>query len=108
MVLRASVGFAQPPASFLEQRFAGPAAREQLCAALLEARQRADVEGRLDFAAAVQSVGDDQSQALVARISMGSAYAIRTIHFTGHRHLNDSTLRRTLTIAERAMLDVRN
>lgn len=106
MVLFSNDGFAQTQPAVVEHRFEGPEAREQLCASLLTARQRAEIEGRLDFAATIESAGAEASPALIARISTGPAYAIGRIQFSGHRRLNDTTLRRTLTAFERDMLDV--
>jgi len=89
-----------------ERHFDGPFAQVRACSFLLEARQQAEIQGRLDFAAKVESVGTDTSQALIARVWTGSPYAVRRIQFAGHRHINDTTLRRTLTTHEREMLDV--
>jgi len=105
-LLAASDGFAQGGRSFVQQRFEGTAAQAALCSFLLQARRNAEIEGRLDFVAAVESVGGDASPALIARVSAGSPYAIRQIRFTGHRKINDTTLRRTLKVSEREMLDV--
>ena len=44
---------------------------------------------------------------LTARIWAGSAHVVGRIDFTGHTRINDSTLRRAMTIYERDMLDVR-
>ena len=104
--LVATHGFAQIQGSPLEKHFNGPVAREALCSFLLDARQRAEIEGRLDFAATVASAGRDTTPILTARVSSGSPYAIRRIHFTGHRNLNDTTLRRSLTTFEREMLNI--
>ena len=43
---------------------------------------------------------------LTARITVGSALAVGRINFTGHSRINDSTLRRAMTLFERDRLDV--
>jgi len=43
---------------------------------------------------------------VTARIWMGLAHAIGRINFAGHTGISDSTLRRTLTVYERDLLDV--
>ena len=43
---------------------------------------------------------------LTARIWVGSAHAVGRINFTGHFGINDSTLRRAMTIYERDRFDV--
>ena len=43
---------------------------------------------------------------LTARIWVGSAHAVGRINFAGHSGINDSTLRRAMTIYERDLLDV--
>ncbi len=72
------------------------------------ARPAADAEaqGRLDFTAEVESAGAGGPLDLTARIWAGSAHAVGRINFTGHSGINDSTLRRALTIYERDLLDV--
>jgi hypothetical protein len=104
--LDASDGFAQAGMSVVQERFEGAGGREALCSFLLLARHSAEIEGRLDFVAAVESLGGDAAPTLVARVSAGSSYAIRRIHFTGHRRVNDTTLRRMLLMSEREMLNV--
>ena len=89
-----------------EVHFSGPSAMDELCACLLDARRSAEAQGHLDFAAEVESVGTGGQLELTARISEGSAYAVGRIDFTGHSGINDSSLRRTLTIYERDLLDV--
>jgi hypothetical protein len=113
-----------------EVHFTGPSAVTALCACLLDARRAAENQGRLDFAAEVE-VGawhqlHDQSEVgarhqlhdrseigawhqlhdLTARISMGSAHTVGRITFTGHSGVNDSTLRRAMTLYERDLFDV--
>jgi hypothetical protein len=87
-----------------EQRFTGPSAMNQLCACLLDLRRSAEAQGRLDFTAEVESI--DGMVDLTARIWTGSAHAVGRINFAGHSRINDTTLRRALTIYERDLLDV--
>jgi hypothetical protein len=98
---------AQPAMAPRELRFSGPSATADLCACLLDARQDADTQGRLDFTAAVESAGSGNSVTLTARISMGSPHAVGRINFAGHSSINDTTLRRAMTVYERERLDVR-
>jgi hypothetical protein len=90
-----------------ELRFTGPSAVDALCTCLLDLRQAAEAHGRLDFTAEVESAGADGSRELTARIRPGSGHAIGQINFTGHSKIDDSTLRRAMTIHEREPLDVR-
>jgi len=96
----------QSPAPLREVRFSGPSAVDELCAYLLDLRRSAEAQGRLDFTAEVESAGTGGPLDLTARIGVGSAYAVGRITFTGHSGINDSTLRRALTIYERDLLDV--
>jgi hypothetical protein len=89
-----------------EVRYSGPSAVDELCACLLDLRRSAEAQGRLDFTAEVEFAGTDGPLALTARISVGSAHAVGRINFTGHFRLNDSTLRRVMTIYERDRLDI--
>jgi hypothetical protein len=89
-----------------EVRFTGPSAADALCACLLDLRRSAEAQGRLDFTAEVDSAGTGGPVDLTARIWMGSAHAVGRINFAGHTGINDSTLRRALTIYERDLLDV--
>lgn len=72
---------------------------DDLCRRLLEARRSAESEGRLDFSATVDGDG-------TPRVDMGSSYAVGRISFTGHTRINDSTLRRAMTLHERELFDV--
>jgi hypothetical protein len=101
-----------------EMRFTGPSAVDTLCACLLELRRSAEAQGRLDLAAEVESAGTglppealsgsgERRADLTARVWMGSAHAVGRIDFAGHSRINDSTLRRAMTIYEREPLDVR-
>jgi hypothetical protein len=89
-----------------EVRFSGPSAVDELCACLLDLRRSAEAQGRLDFTAEVESAGTGGPPDLTARIRVGSAHAVGRINFTGHSRINDSTLRRAMTIYERDLLDV--
>ena len=90
-----------------EVRFTGPAAVDALCACLLGLRRSAEAQGRLDFTVEVESASADAPVDLTARIWEGSAHAIGRINFAGHSAINDSTLRRAMTVYERDLLDIR-
>lgn len=89
-----------------EVRFSGPSAVDELCACLLDLRRSAEAQGRLDFTAEVESARTGGQLDLTARIWVGSAHAVGRIDFSGHSGINDSTLRRAMTIYERDLLDV--
>ena len=89
-----------------ELHFTGPSAVGALCACLLDLRRSAEAEGRLDSTAEVESTGSGGLADLTVRISAGSAHAVGRINFVGHSRINDSTLRRAMTIYERDLLDV--
>jgi hypothetical protein len=101
----AAVAAAEPDENhrMREVRFTGPAAADAMCACLLEARQTAEAQGRIDFSVEVRSAAEHD---LSARIWMGPARAVGRIHFTGHDGVNDSTLRRAMTLYERDLFDV--
>jgi hypothetical protein len=90
-----------------EVRFTGPSAVDALCACLLDLRRGAEAQGRLDFSAEVESATADAPADLTARIWAGSAHAVGRINFAGHSRIDDSTLRRAMTIHERELFDVR-
>jgi hypothetical protein len=96
----------QPASRMREMRFTGPSAVDALCACLLDARRSAEAQGRLDFTAEVEFAGTGGPMDVTARIWMGSAHAVGRINFAGHSGINDSTLRRAMTIYERGLLDV--
>jgi hypothetical protein len=96
----------QSPTPMREVRFSGPSAVDELCACLLELRRSAETQGHLDFTAEVESGARDGLLDLTARIWMGSAHAVGRINFIGHSRIDDSTLRRAMTIYERDLLDV--
>ena len=94
----------QPSDRPLEVRFSGPSAVDALCACLLDARRRGEAEGRLDFTAEVEYTGTPVD--VTARIWIGSPHSIGRITFAGHSGIDDSTLRRALTVHERDVLDL--
>jgi len=96
----------QPAGLPREMHFTGASAVDALCACLLNLRRSADAQGRLDFTAEVASAGTNGPVDLTARVWVGSAHAIGRINFAGHSGINDSTLRRAMTIYERERLDV--
>src|SRR5688572_8678001 len=96
---------AQPAGRPREVRFSGPSAVQALCECLLDARRIAEAQGHIDFSAEVESaVGG--SVDITARIWMGSPHAVGRIDFAGHSSINDTTLRRAMTIYERDRFDV--
>jgi len=105
-IIAPAVAAGQPAAPPREVRFSGPSAVDELCAWLLDLRRSAEAQGRLDFTAEVESAGTGAPLDLTARILMGSPHAVGRINFTGHSGINDSTLRRAMTIYERDRLDV--
>ena len=97
----------QPDASPTVLRFSGASAEDELCKCLLEARRRAESDGRLDFAVEIDSIDVGHSTDLVARLRLGTMHTVRRIHFSGHSKVNDSTLRRAMALNERDLLDIR-
>ena len=89
-----------------EVRFTGASAVDELCACLLEARQIAESQGRINFSADVAYAGGDPPVDVSGRIWMGSAHAVGRIMFTGHSAVNDSTVRRAMLIHERDLFDI--
>jgi outer membrane protein insertion porin family len=87
---------------------------DALCRCLLEAQRIADAHGRLDFAVKldVSDAGNaaagraTQEVDVSAQVAMGSAFAVGRISFSGHRTVNDSTLRRIVGLQERDVFDV--
>jgi hypothetical protein len=96
----------QPAGRLREVRFTGPSAMDALCACLLDARRSAEAQGRLDFTAEADFAGTGTPVDVSARIWMGLPHAIGRISFAGHSGINDSTLRRAITVYERDLLDV--
>lgn len=101
-----AVAAGQLAARLREVRFTGPSAADALCSCLLDLRRSAEAQGRLDFTAEVESADTGGPVDLTARIWMGSAHAVGRINFAGHFGINDSTLRRAMTIYERDLLDI--
>jgi hypothetical protein len=97
---------AQTAGRVREVRFTGPSAADALCECLLSEWRSAEAQGRLDFAVEVASVGSGESRDITGRIWMGSPHAVGRINFAGHSRINDTTLRRAMTIHERELLDV--
>jgi hypothetical protein len=106
LALVAPATAAGQPAGLREVRFTGPSAVDALCACLLDARRSADAQSRLDFTAEVEFADTSGPMDVTAHIWMGSAHAVGRINFAGHFGINDSTLRRAMTIYERDRLDV--
>src|SRR5262245_1899965 len=86
-----------------------------LCACLLDARRSADSEGRLDFAVELEISHTDSPAPrtdgggwvdVTFRVRPGPAYAVGRINFSGHRRINESTLRRAMALQERSPFDV--
>ena len=77
-----------------------------LCLSLLESRQTAESEGRLDFDVVVEATENGGKIDLTPTVRMGSPYGVGRITFTGHHNINDSTLRRAMTLHERDRFDV--
>jgi hypothetical protein len=96
----------QPAGRLREMRFTGPSAVDALCACLLDARRSAEAQGRLDFTAEAEFAGTGTPVDVVARVWMGLPHVIGRINFAGHFGINDSTLRRAITVYERDLLDV--
>jgi hypothetical protein len=104
LIARAASG--QSAVALHEMRFTGPTAVDQLCVCLLDLRRSAEAQGRLDFTAEVDSASAGARVDLTARIWAGSTHAVGRIDFAGHSRINDSTLRRAMTIYERDTLDI--
>ena len=105
LALIAQAAAGQSAVPLREVRFSGPSAADELCACLLDLRRSAEAQGRLDFTAEVESAGGGPLD-LTARIWVGSAHWVGRINFTGHSGINDSTLRRAMTIYERDLFNV--
>ena len=103
---RSRCGDRKPAGHLREVRFTGASAMDALCACLLDARRSAETQGRLDFTAEVELAGTDAAVDVTARIWMGLAHGVGRINFAGHTRISDSTLRRTMTVYERDMLDI--
>jgi hypothetical protein len=106
LALVAPAAAAGQPTGLREVRFTGPSTVDALCACLLDARRSAEAQGRLDFIAEVEFAGTGTPVDVTARIWMGLPHTIGRINFAGHSGVNDSTLRRAMTVYERDLLDV--
>jgi len=88
---------------------------DTLCTWLLDARRNAETHGLLDFAVELAVSHTDGPALLnprrawvdvIARVQSGSAYTVGRIDFSGHHRINESTLRRAMTLQERSLFDV--
>jgi hypothetical protein len=79
---------------------------DEMCASLLELQRIAESQGRLDLNVVAEINGDSDPIDVVLHVQLGSQYSVGRIHFTGHRAINDSTLRRAFTLRERELFDV--
>jgi len=79
---------------------------DEMCACLLELQRIAESQGRLDFSVVAETNGNSDPIDVALHVQMGSQYSVGRIHFTGHRAINDSTLRRAFTLRERELFDV--
>ena len=105
-LIASAVSAGQPAVGLREERFTGPSAVDELCACLLDLWRSAEKQGRVDFSVEVEAAGEGEAAELTARIWLGSTHAVGRIDFAGHSGINDSTLRRAMTIHERGLLDV--
>jgi hypothetical protein len=92
--------------TFDELKRRGRSPMDALCECLLDARRFAESQGRLDFTAQIEVVVAGEDADLTARVRMGPAHAVGRMTFSGHRGVSDSTIRRTIAIRERDLLDV--
>lgn len=88
---------------------------DTLCTRVFEARRIAESQGRLDFAVELEISHADGPALpdtgrgwvdITARVRTGSAYTVGRIGFSGHRRINESTLRRAMVLQERSPFDV--
>jgi hypothetical protein len=77
-----------------------------MCACLLELTRISESQGRLDLSVVVKTSGDTDPLEVTAHVRMGSQYSVGRIHFVGLGAVNDSILRRALTLRERELFDV--
>ncbi len=104
-----------------EAQLYGSLPARELCACLLEARRRAEGEGRLDLSTRVDvaeaaappwSLLDSAAEvdrwvALTANVEAGPAYTVRRIEFRGQHSVSDATLRRALQLKEGELFNLR-
>jgi surface antigen-like variable number repeat protein len=108
-LLTAPAAAAEPSvaaASVREVRFTGASAVHDLCASLLDARRIAESEGRLDFAVDVTFAENGDDGEVTAWMRTGTSHLVGHITFTGHRAVNDSTLRPALLLYEGDLFDI--
>jgi hypothetical protein len=88
---------------------------DTLCTCLFDARRIAESQGRLDFAVELEishADGPPLSNTgrgwvdITSRVRTGSAYTVGRIDFSGHHRINESTLRRAMTLQERSPFDL--
>ena len=88
---------------------------ETLCTRLFAAKRIAESQGRLDFALELEIARADDPTLpntgrgwvdVTSRVRPGSAYTVGRIDFSGHRRINESTLRRAMALQERSTFDV--
>jgi outer membrane protein insertion porin family len=79
---------------------------DEMCTCLLELRRIAESQGRLDFTVVAETNDGSDPIGVALHVQMGLQYSVGRIHFTGHRAINDSTLRRAFTLRERDLFDV--
>ena len=83
-----------------------PQSSRLVCASLLDAQRIAESQGRIDFSVVLDVTGDSEPNNVTADVQMGSAYTVGRIQFTGHRDVDDSTLRRAFTLRERDLFNL--
>ena len=81
--------------------FSGPSAVDELCACLLDLRRSAEAQGRLDFTAEVESAGSERAAGSDRAHLGGFRLCGRADQLHRPLAINDSTLRRAMTIYER-------
>jgi surface antigen-like variable number repeat protein len=88
---------------------------ETFCTCLFDAKRIAESQGHLDFAVELEiSHVDDPALPnsgrrwvdITSRVLRGSPYTVGRIDFSGDHRINDSTLRRTMSLQERSPFDV--
>jgi outer membrane protein assembly factor BamA len=86
---------------------------DALCTCLFDARRIAESQGRLDFAVeleiphalALPPTGRRWVD-VIFHMRTGSAYTVGRIDFSGHRRINEATLRRAMALQEHSLFDV--
>ena len=85
---------------------AQPVELQSMCARLLELQRIAESQGRLDLSVVAETSSVGEAIDVALRVEMGPQYSVGRIEFTGHRAINDSTLRRAFALRERDLFDV--